>query len=87
MTHLGIQLPYLSSGQLQEKVFTLILKKIMPGKCYAYRWMYTKLIERRVLVTCSLKSNDFFCHVTAGKYSLRVGIPPFQLHLESTLDR
>ena len=32
----------------------------MREKCYAYRWMYTKLIERRVQVTCSLKSNDFF---------------------------
>ena len=37
MTHLGIQLPYLSSGQLQENVFPLILKKIMRGKCYAYQ--------------------------------------------------
>ena len=38
VTHLGIQLPYLASGQLQENVFTLILKKkIMREKCYAYQ--------------------------------------------------
>ena len=30
---------------------------------------------------------QFFCHLTARKYSSRVGIPPFQLHFESTLDR
>ena len=49
--------------------------------------MYTKLSGRSVQVTWSLKSNDFFCHVTGGKHSSRVGIPPFQLHLESTSDR
>ena len=32
----------------------------MRGKCYTYYWMYTKLTERRVQVTWSVKSQRFF---------------------------
>ena len=35
--------------------------------------MYTKLSGRSVQVTWSLKSNDFFCHVTVGKHAFIKG--------------